>query len=33
VLFLEAPGHRPFHAAVDVPAGKGEYEVLVEMQR
>lgn len=33
VLFLEAPGHRPFHAVVDVPKPSGEYEVVVEMQR
>jgi len=33
VLFVEAPDHRPVHAAVDVPASKGEYEVVVEMQR
>lgn len=33
VLFVEAPDHKPFHAAVDVPASKGEYEVVVEMQR
>jgi RNA polymerase sigma-70 factor (ECF subfamily) len=33
VLFLEAPGHKPFHAAVDLPKSSGEYEVVVEMQR
>jgi RNA polymerase sigma-70 factor (ECF subfamily) len=33
VLFVEAPDHKPFHAAVDVPKPSGEYEVVVEMQR
>ncbi len=33
VLFVEAPDHDPVHAAVDVPAGPGPFEVLVEMGR
>ena len=40
-LFVEAPEHRPFHGAVDVPEGggegggdgDGEYEVTIAMQR
>ena len=32
-LFVEAPDHRPVHAAVEIPGGGGPFEVLVEMAR